>query len=280
MSNIGVGNVLDTSFRIYRENFSRFAALGAIITVPTTLFVIPMLFGYTAGLVSMGTTGGQSAMEMLEDSIAGFGFMAFAAFAVTFLLSLLAVTAASDLTRSALQDETPSAGRSIERAGSAMAAAFGATFLSTLLIELGAFLCLIPGIILACCYMLAIPAVVVEDAGPVEALKRSRHVTKGSRWAVLWTMVIAGIILLVLLGFGQALTLFLIRMMIWAGSSPTASAFILPTLCLLAIYTLLTPFAWIPPTVMFVWLRDDKEGTELEHRVDQMTGEYTYKPYR
>lgn len=282
MSNIRVGNVLDTSFRIYRENFAKFAAMGAIITVPTTLLLVPMLFGYTSWLVSSGTAGGQAAMEMLQESTVGFGLMAFAAAAVTFLLSLLAAVAASDLTQSALRDENSSVGQSIERAGSALAASFGATFLSSLLIGLGAFLCVIPGIILTCCYALVIPAVVIEDAGPIEALKRSRHVTKGSRWAVLWTLVVTGVILSIVMGGGQTLTLWLIRTMIPAGSSPTASAFVVPTLCLLAVYTLLTPFAWIPPTVMFEWLRDVREGADLERRVDQLTetSPYQYRPTR
>lgn len=280
MSNIGVGNVLDTSLRIYRENFSKYAALGAIITVPATLFIIPMIFGYTSWLVSMGTNGGQTAAELMENSTVGFGLMAFAAFVVTLLLSLLAVTAATDMTRSALQDEIPSVGHSIERGSGAMAAAFGAIFLSGLLMELGFMLCVIPGLILMCCYMLVVPAVVLEDAGPIEALKRSRHVTKGSRWAIFWTMLITMIILGILMGLGQTLILFLIRTMVPAGSSPTASLFVLPALCLLAIYTLLTPFAWIPPTVMFAWLRDDKEGTDLERRVDKLaeTSPYQYKP--
>lgn len=281
MSNIGVGNVLDTSLRIYRENFSKFAALGAIITVPATLFFVPMLFGYASQFMSL-TSGGQTAVEMFEDSSVGFGLMAFAATVVTYLLSLLAMTAASDLTHSALRDEIPSVERSIERAGSALAASFGATFLAGLLIGLGSFLCVIPGIILTCCYMLVIPAVITEDAGPIEALKRSRQVTKGSRWAVFGTMVVATLILSIVMGLGQTLTLWLIRLMIPAGSNPTASALILPALCLLAFYTLLTPFAWIPPTVMFDWLRDNKEGTDLERRVDKLaeTSPYQYTPTR
>lgn len=77
------------------------------------------------------------------------------------------------------------------RVGSLFATGFrrmGSVFLVSLGIGLrllfGAFLFVVPAIVWYCALYVAIPAVVVETELGVEALDRSRQLTKGHRWAV------------------------------------------------------------------------------------------------
>ena len=45
-------------------------------------------------------------------------------------------------------------------------------------------LCLIPGLIMACVLYVGLPAVVVENRGPIEAIRRSDGLTEGFRWGI------------------------------------------------------------------------------------------------
>ncbi|WP_242395882.1 hypothetical protein [Anaeromyxobacter oryzisoli] len=66
-------------------------------------------------------------------------------------------------------------------------AVFGVTFVSWLAIVFGMILLVAPGVMLACAWAAAVPAVVVERLGPFAALRRSAALTRGDRWKVLGT---------------------------------------------------------------------------------------------
>jgi len=61
----------------------------------------------------------------------------------------------------------------------------GLTVVTALGIGLGAMLFIVPGIMLACAWSVAVPALVEERGGVFEAMGRSRALTRGSRWYVL-----------------------------------------------------------------------------------------------
>ena len=67
-------------------------------------------------------------------------------------------------------------GRFLPVLGTAICVGLGVGFASLLLI--------VPGLILAAMWYVAIPACVLEGAGPFAALSRSSELTKGSRWKV------------------------------------------------------------------------------------------------
>jgi hypothetical protein len=73
--------------------------------------------------------------------------------------------------------------------------------LEGLLVGFFALFCLIPGIIAACAYYVAVPCAVVEKTGPIESLRRSAALTSGNRVAVFWVLVVAGLISAAI-GFG------------------------------------------------------------------------------
>jgi hypothetical protein len=57
--------------------------------------------------------------------------------------------------------------------------------LEGLAVGIGLAMLLVPGIILLCCWAVSLPVLVMETAGPVEALRRSTALTRGNRGAVL-----------------------------------------------------------------------------------------------
>jgi hypothetical protein len=83
---------------------------------------------------------------------------------------------------------------------------FAPVFLTSLmvqiLISLGMFFLIVPGVFVTVMLLVSTVACILEDRSPVEALKRSRELTEGNRWRVLGLVLIlallaAGLMLLV-----------------------------------------------------------------------------------
>jgi uncharacterized membrane protein len=74
----------------------------------------------------------------------------------------------------------------------------------SILVSLGVFvgliLFIIPGIILALRWSVALPACVVENLGPIAAMRRSADLTKGHRWQIFGMFVL--IIVVAIIAFG------------------------------------------------------------------------------
>jgi uncharacterized membrane protein len=69
--------------------------------------------------------------------------------------------------------------------------------LVSIIVGLGSILLIVPGIILGVMLSASLQACVLEDRAPIEALKRSRELTRGNRWRVLGLSLI---LLLIVIG--------------------------------------------------------------------------------
>jgi hypothetical protein len=67
-------------------------------------------------------------------------------------------------------------------------------------IGIGFILLIIPGLILLTIWAVAAPAIVVERAGALESLGRSRELVRGDGWAVFWVIVVLWLISAVITG--------------------------------------------------------------------------------
>ena len=76
-------------------------------------------------------------------------------------------------------------------------------------IVLGCMVVLVPGIILAAMFAVAVPAAVVEQLGPFASLGRSRALTKGHRWRIFGIAVLLFVIALIGDGVAGVLRLML-----------------------------------------------------------------------
>lgn len=60
---------------------------------------------------------------------------------------------------------------------------------------LGVLLCLVPGIIVAMMFAVAIPVAIVENKWTFDAMWRSRELTKGNRWSIFAVYLLTGVVL-------------------------------------------------------------------------------------
>lgn len=134
---------------------------------------------------------------------------------------------------------------------------FAPVFLTALLVQvlisLGMFFLIVPGVFLAVMLLVSTIACILEDRSPVEALKRSRELTRGNRWRVLGLVLILA---LLVIGAGLLVAI------------PTAAAGIVPGIGALvgrvvasAAEGLLGVFVTIILTHVFLDLRRLKEAS-------------------
>jgi hypothetical protein len=126
----------------------------------------------------------------------------------------------------------------------------GLAFVAGLLMALGLVLLIVPGLILYTMWFVGVPACVVERLGPWTSLRRSRELTKGSRWklfALALLLLVANLGSSLLASWLAALAgpiVGLVGQMLWTGISGAFSAIVM--------------------TVTYYDLRVIKEGVDIE----------------
>jgi uncharacterized membrane protein len=241
---LSVGEILDTSFSLYRRHFGALATVALVCTgVPlllrlfleaggglltnVTLFVLYLISLVVLSLVAMGAT-----VFIVSESYLGRPISA----------------------REALARATPHLGRILI-----------CSLLTTLVVGLGFLLLVIPGIILAVGLALSIPAVVLESGTSASAaLSRSWELTRGSRWRIFGL----GLTLMVLVYVPVVAVTAVFAMLLPQATAETFGPASVASIVALAIGGLvqmfLYPLFYCVLTVTYYDLRVRKEGFDLE----------------
>lgn len=257
-----VGDILDTSFRVFRENLKLMLGLTGLTAVGAALLQVPAVWPILSGnpaaalspLYWVGVIAAGIAVFFLTATVEG--AITWAAFA-------------------GLRGQKETAGGCFRKARSLMGPLAGTVFVVAMLTGLQFLLCLVPGFIAMARYAVAFPAVIIEGQKTGSAINRSRQLTTGSRGKVLLTLVVAGIIVLIItlaLRIALALALGLSAFAMFSTQAGQTVANALLSVGGQFITVLLLPLSTIPCVVLFMTLRDLKEGAELEHKIDQLVG--------
>lgn len=169
-----IGRVLSTTFSVVRANLAPFLTLGVIGLLP--------------GLVSAGlqmANGGPSAtfapgMVAFAVSIGLIGLV----FGLTLQATIIR------LTYDHLANRKTEVREALMGGFRAVLPLLGLFILCMLAVMLGFSFFVIPGIMLACRWVVAGPAYVVERRGVMAAMGRSAELTKGSRWRIFGLLII------------------------------------------------------------------------------------------
>lgn len=70
----------------------------------------------------------------------------------------------------------------------------GTMIVQYVVVFVGMLLLIVPGIMLAIMLMPMLPVCLIERRGPIDAFERSRELTKGSRWLILATFLVFGVV--------------------------------------------------------------------------------------
>ena len=226
--------IIDTSFRFYREHFGDLLVLCALLLVPPVL---------VAALTPQPV---QIVVQLIGN-----------------LMFLVCQGAIAVLVAAALeQDRALSAGEVLRALGDRAGSVIAVSIMSGILIMLGMILLVIPGIVIAVWTVVATPVAAIEGLKNSAALGRSRNLARGQFWHILGTMFLSWVIVMALV-LGGALVL---GMLLGTVGMPTGLAQMLSGLLMVPLF----PLIGVATSLLYYDLRVRSEGADVEAMVNAL----------
>ncbi|RAK60378.1 hypothetical protein DJ021_11450 [Phenylobacterium hankyongense] len=168
---LDIGRVIQELFAVLRRNFATFAILALILTgLPTALVGFLQL-----DMVRSGARG-----------LSGFG----AGGIVSGLAALILQAALIYATVADLNGRPASVTDSLRTGLRVFLPLLGISILYVLAVAFGLVLLVVPGVMIAVAWCVAVPAFVIEQTGVFDAFGRSAQLTRGNRWRIFGLFVI------------------------------------------------------------------------------------------
>jgi len=214
--------------------------------------------------VATATRGGPVSPSAFGMIFAGF-FGGFILLAVIYLLVYSAVQAATVIAVSELYLDRPATiYDSFRRIRGRIFTVVLVVVITMMLVFAGFFLFIIPGIILLCRTVIAVPIATLEPVSASEAVSRSMRLSKGRAWHIFAVLVLVFVLMMV------ASSIFQLPFLLMAGSifKPHAlpiGLFILSELFSWVATVLVAPVGTIAFALLYYDLRIRKEAFALEH---------------
>jgi hypothetical protein len=156
-----IGSVVSRTFSIWLSNFVPFSLVG--------------LVAYAPALAAIGLVSSSGAMTPLAER--GLDLL------TNFLTILLSGAVTYGVFRH-LSGERASLGEVLRVGISRFGAVWVTGIMYGIAVLIGTLLLVVPGIVLAVRYWLAVPAAVIEETGATASLERSSELTEGNRWLI------------------------------------------------------------------------------------------------
>ena len=216
-----VGNAISTAGAILISHFAAFFGTALVASLPSLVFDI---------LVP------DSPLHSIVDLIVG---------------QIVSVTLVYG-SMQALRGQQVAVGECLSQGMKRLGAALGVAILSGIGIFFGMILLIVPGLILATMWAVAVPVAVIEEMGVTASLGRSQQLTSGRRWRVFGAYLLTLLITVV----GGAIVGGVVGVM--AGVS--SSIFLIAVWAFVA---LTQAFSSCVFTTLYYYLRREKEGVDI-----------------
>jgi hypothetical protein len=259
-----LGEVLDRTFTLYRENFLLFAGITALPYLLTLVFKFGFLLverghltGAAPNLPSSGLIG-----ALVVGAVGGG------------LLSLFMMGIAQAATVSAVSELYLGRPTSVRDAyGQAKASVLiviAILILSGLATIVGLILLIIPGIYLACRLAVSVPVAIAEKESPVAAMERSMELTRGYGWQLfllfLLVFVLAYVVAMVLQFPVIFFTITAAMAKHQVSTGVTAYSYVAEYVA----QVIVGPIGTISACLMYYNLRVRKEGFDIQHLMNSL----------
>jgi uncharacterized membrane protein len=258
---MGIGDILDTSIKLYKGNIGRFLGAAAVVYVPLALlgaFISTLMVMHAQAATAQAVAQARAGGAVHLGSLAGVGFGGSMVMAVVFTLATMLVNAALiKMVSEAYLGRAVGIAETYSYATRRLMTVLGASLLATLVITVGYMLLVVPGVVFSLWLAFVTPVVVVEGSGAVAALKRSRALASGNLGKIFGLSLVLLVVALVVGSVFSIVEGAIIR-------GPGAGTVLLRTFLSQGVTTLLQPFfsaCWI---LLYYDLRIRKEGFDLE----------------
>lgn len=202
-------DLLKEAWGIYKSRFKTFLGITlaqfGLIAIPfIVLLIVALVYALTAGVSS----GSGSFMNIINFSLAGITIVVIPLF---FIIIIIAGVWGQAATLIAIKDSEEGIGikESYQRGWHKIGSVFWVTLLSGIIVMGGYSLFVIPGIIFAIWFGLAVYIVIAEGSGGMDAILKSKEYVKGYWWEVFWRFIFIGLVV-----FGINIAVMLLGMVI------------------------------------------------------------------
>ena len=199
-----IAGTLQRTFAIIKRRAGTLIALSAVLyALPVTVLgLIARLGVIPGGAIQTSATTGEPLSSSAGGALIVYGLVSIV---VLFVGSLLSTAAVIWVSCERVSGQPATFGTGVVRAIQVLPANIAMTFLMGLALMVGFMLLVVPGVMLMLRWIAAIPSLVVEGAGVLGSLGRSRDLTLGHRWAILGFLLVLALVEFVVfavIGFG------------------------------------------------------------------------------
>jgi hypothetical protein len=188
-----VGDILDGAFKLLRANLRTIALVSAVFVVPVQ-FVTAIVQRAVGAPNLLRAFNDPTTVSTTEEPNVAFIVATVVLFVVGLLVTPFLAGAISRIVSASYVGGEEAAAVAL-RATFKRSWALIASFVLVHLLELVGFvLCVFPGLAVMTMFVMVAPAIVIEELGPVDAMRRSWRLTKGRFWATLGIALLAGIL--------------------------------------------------------------------------------------
>jgi hypothetical protein len=264
---LGIGEILDVGIKIYVRNALTLFKIVVFVVLPAQILVnlveisaLPSGYTLSSGSTSPfgGTIEGSGTVSGHNLTVLLIGYIG--AILLNFVAGRFAQAGCFRAVADAYLGEEVSWRSSLRFALRRLPAVVLLSILSGVLVLLGTVLLVIPGIYLYVAFTVAVPVLLVEGAGPVRALGRSRELVRGRWWGTCGVAVVGSLLVSIV---GVALSGLVVGVAFANPARNSVTGFVLNTFAATLGSMIATPAAAAFITVLYIDLRVRKEGFDL-----------------
>ncbi len=190
---LSFGEVLDTSFNLFKRNFKTVTVISAVVMIPLALLGALA----TAGLAPTDLAPLDDPQASIED-VLGVLLPLYGALGAGLLLQffgqVLVQAATTRVYAEAYHGGTIGIREGLRVGLRRLPAMLGLTIVSSIGMLVGFVLCIIPGVWVYVAWALSPAALITEDKGPFSALRRSMSLVKDSWWRTFGLLVVVNLL--------------------------------------------------------------------------------------
>ena len=263
---LGVGEILDSSFRLYRRRFGALVSVCAVVVIPLALVQLVVTLS-TPRTTTVSRIGSYTYRSTTVSSGTQLFVILFGLLISGLNIALAQGAAMRILSDHYLGTETSWSG-SLRYAFTRFGSLLWIVVLSGLAWIFGGLLCFIPGIYLYVSFAVVIPVRLIEDERGGRALSRSRALIAGRWWPTFSTLLV---VFLITTTVTLLVTAFVGGSTILAANTTSSTATRVVTGLLTAgVNVIVTPISAAVATIVYFDLRVRKEGFDLALMIQRL----------
>jgi phage-related holin len=261
---MSLGEVLDRTFSLYRENFLLFAGIMALPYILVLLFRFALLLFTRASITT-------SAPQLPTSGMVGGFILGGIGAAIVFLLVVGVVQAATVSAVSELYlGRDTSVMEAFAQSKGSILIVVAIMLMSGIATFVGCLFLIIPGIYLACRLAVSVPVAIVEKESPVASMERSMELTKGFAMQVFLLLLLVFVVSWIVGMLIQAPVMIFAFKAALAKQQPSIGVMAYSYVAEFISQVLVGPIGTISAALMYYNLRVRKEGFDIQHLMNSL----------